>query len=128
MQNKSGFRLVKFSQIYDHCFQDEEDEENKDVKKGRRGGKGEEKQEEKNEESNNTICSVQTFEYFADKFQLNPLLKQIIKRVISIDSQYRDKSIYGLRTIFTFDLSEPLRDVVSLKLYSIQILRCRMTS
>ena len=67
------------------------------------------------------IAAVQTFEYSADKLQLNPLLKQTIKRVISIDSQYRDKNIYSLSTNFTFDLSEPLRDVVSLKLYSIQV-------
>lgn len=58
-------------------------------------------------------------EYAKDK--LNPLLKQTIKRIISIDSQYRDLTNYPLSTDFTFNLSEPLRDVVSLKLYSIQI-------
>tara|TARA_B100000035_G_scaffold23938_1_gene18840 strand:- start:35387 stop:38788 length:3402 start_codon:yes stop_codon:yes gene_type:complete len=121
MQNESGDRLAKFfTDIYDHFFQDEDEEDEEDDKKA------EEKEEEKEEEdekekSKNTISSVQTFEYSADKLQLNPLLKQTIKRVISIDSQYRDKSIYGLSTNFTFDLSEPLRDVVSLKLYSIQI-------
>jgi len=52
--------------------------------------------------------------------QLNPILQQTIKRIISIDSQYRvDKR--SLTTEFTCNLSEPLRDVVSLKLYSIQI-------
>lgn len=51
---------------------------------------------------------------------LNPILKQTIRRVISIDSQYRsDKT--KLPTEFTFNLSEPLRDVVSLRLYSVQI-------
>ena len=51
---------------------------------------------------------------------LNPILKQTKKRVISIDSQYRaDKRTFP--TEFTFDLSEPLKDVVSLKLYSVQI-------
>jgi hypothetical protein len=40
--------------------------------------------------------------------------------VISIDSQYRsDKTT--IPTEFTFDLSEPLKDVVSLSLYSVQI-------
>ena len=54
------------------------------------------------------------------KDQLNPLLQQTIKRVISIDSQYRyDKKT--MTTDFTFNLSDPLKDVVSLKLYSIQI-------
>ena len=52
--------------------------------------------------------------------QLNPLLQQTIKRVISIDSQYRDNKD-ALSTEFTFDLSDPLKDVVSLKLYSVQI-------
>ena len=44
--------------------------------------------------------------------QLNPLLQQTIKRVISIDSQYRDNKD-ALSTEFTFDLSDPLKDVVS---------------
>jgi len=54
------------------------------------------------------------------KDTLNPLLKQTVRRIISIDSSYRpnagDKS-----TNFTFNLSEPLKDVLSLKLYSVQI-------
>lgn len=54
------------------------------------------------------------------KGTLNPILKQTTKRIISIDSQYRaDKNT--MSTEFTFNLSEPLKDVVSLKLYSIQI-------
>ena len=67
------------------------------------------------------IASVQQFNYAPDKLQLNPLLSQTIKRVISIDSQYRNITTYPSTTSFSFDLSEPLRDVVSLKLYSIQI-------
>jgi len=54
------------------------------------------------------------------KDQLNPLLQQTITRVISIDSQYRDDKL-TISTDFTFDLSQPLKDVVSLKLYSVQI-------
>jgi hypothetical protein len=67
------------------------------------------------------IASVQQFNYSPDKLQLNPLLQQTIKRVISIDSQYRNITTYPSTTSFSFDLSEPLRDVVSLKLYSVQI-------
>ena len=67
------------------------------------------------------ISSVQQFNYSPDKLQLNPLLQQTIKRVISIDSQYRNIMTYPNTTNFSFDLSEPLRDVVSLKLYSVQI-------
>jgi len=65
------------------------------------------------------INYTQTFEY--TKGQLNPLLKETIKRVINIDSRYRDASLYPSSTNFTFNLNEILRDVVSLKLYSITI-------
>lgn len=67
------------------------------------------------------IAEAKLFDYAPDKLQLNPLLQQTIKRVISIDSQYRNISTYPSTTSFSFDLSEPLRDVVSLKLYSVQI-------
>ena len=64
------------------------------------------------------IGFTKPIDYAQDK--LNPLLQQTIKRIISIDSQYRDDKT-TLSTEFTFNLSEPLKDVVSLKLYSIQI-------
>jgi len=51
---------------------------------------------------------------------MNPLLKQTTSRIISIDSQYRDDKT-SLTTDFSCELSEPLRDVVSMKLYSFQI-------
>jgi hypothetical protein len=54
------------------------------------------------------------------KDKLNPILTQTIKRTLVVDSQYRDKSSVS-STSFTFNLSEPLKDIVSLKLYSIQI-------
>ena len=53
---------------------------------------------------------------------LNPNLKNIITRLINIDSQYRPSSNSSdSSTDYTFDLSEPLLNVLSLKLYSIQI-------
>jgi len=65
-----------------------------------------------------TVGYTQNLDY--TKGKLNPILQQTTKRVISIDSQYRsDKRT--MSTAFTFNLSEPLKDVVSLKLYSIQI-------
>lgn len=66
----------------------------------------------------NDTSYTKPLDYVEDK--LNPLLQQTIKRVISIDSQYRDNK-NALSTEFTFNLSDPLKDVVSLKLYSIQI-------
>ena len=54
------------------------------------------------------------------KGNLNPLLQQTVKRVVTIDSQYRqDKR--SAPTDFTLTLSEPLKDVVSMKLYSVEI-------
>jgi hypothetical protein len=58
-------------------------------------------------------------EYVRD--YINPILKQTIKRIISIDSQYRTTISDPLSTSFTFNLSEPLRDVLSISLYSVQI-------
>lgn len=63
--------------------------------------------------------SVNTLEYKKD--YINPILKQTIKRVICIDSQYRNLTTYSLSTDFTVNLSEPLRDVVQLSLYSVHI-------
>jgi len=58
-------------------------------------------------------------DYAKDK--LNPLLTQTVRRILSIDSQYRDNKGTTISTEFTFNLSEPLRDVVALKLYSVGI-------
>jgi len=61
---------------------------------------------------------------------INPNLKNIIRRIVSIDSQYRsnivpysDNNINSptFNTDFTFDLSERLTNVLSMKLNSIQI-------
>jgi hypothetical protein len=54
---------------------------------------------------------------------LNPNLKNITSRFINIDSQYRQASagVEFSATDFTLDLSEPLNNVLSLRLYSIQI-------
>lgn len=73
---------------------------------------------EKSEPETKAVGYTQNLDY--TKGKLNPILQQTTKRVISIDSQYRsDKRT--MSTAFTFNLSEPLKDVVSLKLYSIQI-------
>mgnify|MGYP000055955600 CR=1 FL=1 len=51
---------------------------------------------------------------------VNPILKETFKRIISVDSQYRE-TVYPLATDFTLNFSETLKDVVSLKLYAVQI-------
>ena len=74
--------------------------------------------EEEKDEKQPPIVYTQDLPY--SKGILNPILKQTIKRVVSIDSQYRpDKNTFS--TSFVVNLSEPLKDVVSLKLYSVQI-------
>ena len=55
------------------------------------------------------------------KGNLNPILKETVKRVVSIDSSFRNVKNYPYSTDFTFNLSETLHDVVSLKLYSVSI-------
>lgn len=54
---------------------------------------------------------------------LNPNLKNVTTRLINLDSQFRQAS-GGLDTVstdYTLDLSDPLTDVLSLRLYSFQI-------
>lgn len=48
---------------------------------------------------------------------LNPIQKQTIRRVISIDSQQRNMQFFNMSTEFTYDLSETLKDVLALRLY-----------
>ena len=55
------------------------------------------------------------------KGTLNPLIKETVQRIINVDSKYRDKNIYPYSTNFSFPLSETLNNVVSLKLYSVNI-------
>lgn len=72
----------------------------------------------KNASTNPPVIFTQSLDYSKDP--LNPLLKQTTARIMSIDSQYRTDKM-SLSTDFAFDLSEPLKDVVSMKLYSFQI-------
>jgi hypothetical protein len=54
---------------------------------------------------------------------LNPNLKNVTSRFINLDSQFRQASggSESISTDYTLDLSDPLTDVLSLSLYSIQI-------
>ena len=54
---------------------------------------------------------------------LNPNLKNVTHRFINLDSQFRQASggIDTLSTDYTLDLSDPLKDALSMRLYSIQI-------
>ena len=54
---------------------------------------------------------------------LNPNLENVTKRFINLDSQFRQASggSESMATDYTLDLSDPLTNVLSLSLYSIQI-------
>lgn len=54
---------------------------------------------------------------------LNPNLQNVTSRFINLDSQFRQASggSESISTNYTLDLSDPLTDVLSLSLYSIQI-------
>jgi len=150
IHNDTGKMIMKFFQdVYDHFFDEEQEDDDpydeeyqeEDVKEGFENinTKMADAEQTKDKQTNTNTTSttnsaiikkeepsepprenvlVNQLDYTRDK--LNPLLKQTIKRIISIDSQYRDTK-YPLSTEFTFNLSEPLKDVVSMRLYSIQI-------
>jgi len=54
---------------------------------------------------------------------LNPNLKNITTRFINLDSQFRQPTASGesSATDYTLDLSEPMNNVLSMRLYSVQI-------
>lgn len=59
--------------------------------------------------------------YAQDPTGINPLLNKTIQRIICVDSQFRNKKYQPVSTNYTFNLSEPLTNVVSLSLYSVNI-------
>ena len=139
IHNESGEKLTKFfKDIYDHFFYDEDDEEeyedddekiegfenntsNNNSQEQSSQQQFQQQQQPQQPQQQTQSTAVTQLDYKRDT--LNPLLKQTIKRIISIDSQFRtnDTKIKSISTNFTFNLSEPLRDVVALRLYSIQI-------
>jgi hypothetical protein len=52
---------------------------------------------------------------------LNPTLKNTIERFINIDSRYRQYDSKNTSTDFTLDLSDPLTNVLNMRMYSYQI-------
>lgn len=66
------------------------------------------------------ITVTKQVDYSKDQTGLNPILKQTVTTLMTIDSSYREDK-YESSTSFSFNLSRPLRDVISMKLYSVQI-------
>ena len=55
------------------------------------------------------------------KGKTNPIVRQTMLKMLSIDSQFRDDYYNTSATSFTMNLSTPIIDVISMKLYSVQI-------
>lgn len=70
-----------------------------------------------------TISTVETHnvDYVKDKLKLNPVERKTIFKMISIDSQFREDPGNTSATNFTMNLSESIDNVISMKLYSVQI-------
>ncbi len=77
-----------------------------------------------------TLGINQTYDVGVAQGSINPNLKNIVERTIVIDSQYRpnilpfsdkDTSAPSFGSSFTANLSDPLQNVLSLELYSVQI-------
>ena len=75
---------------------------------------------------------TQTYNLPVQQGTMNPNLKNVTSRIVSIDSQFRQNILNPLggapqqgspafNTDYTLDLSEPLINVISMKLYSIQL-------
>jgi hypothetical protein len=74
-------------------------------------------------ETKTQISTVATHnvDYIADPKKLNPVERKTIFKMISIDSQFREDSGNTSATNFTMNLSESIDNVISMKLYSVQI-------
>ena len=69
------------------------------------------------------IATTDTFNVPVKQDSLNPNLKNTIKRFINLDSQFRQytNNIDSTSTDYTLDLSDSLKDALSLSVYSYQI-------
>ena len=124
-----------FDKVYDHFF--DNDETNESDGKMREGMDGmDEKTANDKEfsdykavfgendmanksEADQKLVQTTTLNYGASK--LNPLLKETQKRVLQLDSQFRNYENYPSSTNYLINLSERLHNVVSLRLHSVSI-------
>ena len=71
---------------------------------------------------NLSITATQkTYSIDYPKGKTNPIVHQTMFKMLSIDSQFRDDYYNTSATSFTMNLSTPITDVISMKLYSVQI-------
>jgi hypothetical protein len=69
------------------------------------------------------VATTDTYNLPVKQDSLNPTLKNVITRFVNLDSQFRQYSTVGdsSSTEYTLDLSDTLKDSLSLSLYSYQI-------
>jgi serine/threonine protein kinase len=72
-------------------------------------------------EETNTEEVSQTVQVDVKRGTINPDLKQTVTRLINVDSAYRIGSATNTSDDFIFQLSEPLLNVVSIALYSLEV-------
>ena len=124
-----------FDKVYDHFF--DNDETNESDGKMREGMDGMDEKAAKDKElsdynavygegevankndADQQLVQTTTLNYGASK--LNPLLKETQKRVLQLDSQFRNYQNYPSSTNYLINLSERLHNVVSLRLHSVSI-------
>jgi len=128
IRTTSGQQLYKFFvDIYDHFFDNSESQneleefqtmETASNQAQSQPPQPQQPQNPKAEKADQTVSLIQQLDYTAGK--LNPILKETYRRTISIDSQYRDAE-YKMSTDFTLNFTETLKDVVSIKLFAVQL-------
>lgn len=74
---------------------------------------------DKDAQKDSSLVQTTSLEYTGSK--LNPLLKETQKRVLQLDSQFRNYGNYPSSTDYIINLSEVLNNVVSLRLHSVSI-------
>ena len=106
-----------YKRLYQELFEVYEQRDNVEVLESVQADNQSDNQSD-NQADQNQTDQTKIMEY--TKGTLNPILKETFKRIISVDSQYRE-DVYPQSTDFTLNFTEVLKDVVSLKLYAVQI-------
>jgi len=124
MDTESGYMLAQFFEdIYEHFFEliDDPAAETFDASSQQHVKKDIADMFPSPMTSPNISSSSAVTQMNYSKDYINPILKQTITRIVSIDSQFRNNKKTTLATNFSFNLSDTLRDVVSLRMNSVSI-------
>ena len=111
-----------FENIYDHFFSQEEEEDQEKEGMVNMSNDNSTTQNTQNVQLTKTNNTTTIDEYIPS--ELNPFIKETVKRMIVIDSQYRDYDNFFSANDFKFDLSDTIHRVVSMKLHSFSIPYC----